>query len=201
MPNPPLYFTQSTILQLVSSFLSFYSLYNVVIENHFYTQKVGTAFSISPTCRYGIDRAWWCSLEWEDSLCACPHLSKTCAGTQVWKSHTQRTYLWAINNQINQQSQSWKYITGFWQLKQQKSIYEFSYPWFLSWQSSLLLWNLCGFQNIVVLRIFAIQHIPQLDRDTYCWTNRIKKPQGSTEQDHARNSCKCRSMGFSYSND
>lgn len=128
---------------------------------------------------------------WEDSLHVCPYLNRICTGTQVLKIHPQRTYLWAVTDQIKQQSQSWKCTTGFWEMKQQKGIYELSYPLFAAWQSSLLLWNLCGFSNIVVLKMFAIQHTPKLDRYTLCcYTNEIKKPQGPAEQDDARFSWK-----------
>lgn len=54
IPNPALYFPQSTVMQLVLSFLSFHALYNVAIKNHFHIQAAGTALSVSSTCR------WWC---------------------------------------------------------------------------------------------------------------------------------------------
>lgn len=52
-------------------------------------------FKSLPPAGDGVDAAWRYSLVWEDSLCACPHLSKICTGTQVWKSHPQRIYWWA----------------------------------------------------------------------------------------------------------
>lgn len=58
-----------------------------------YKQQV-RPFQSLPPAGDGVDKAWWYSLVWEDSLCACPHLSKICTGTQIWKSHPQRTYLW-----------------------------------------------------------------------------------------------------------
>lgn len=51
MPNPALYFPQSTMMQLVLSFLSFHALYNVAIKNRFHIQAAGTALSVSSTCR------------------------------------------------------------------------------------------------------------------------------------------------------
>ena len=111
----------------------------------------------------GIDTAWWYSLMWEGSLCVCPHLGKICTGTQVWKSHPQRTYSWAVTDQINQQSQSWRCTTGFWQLKQQKGIYEFSSPWFAALKSMWVL-KYCGTKDVCYLTYSSAgQRYPVLD--------------------------------------
>lgn len=99
MPNPPLYFPQSTMslscpFSHSMPFLSFHALYNTVIKNLFHLQAADTALSASSTCRWWDRYSWrWdrCRLEWEDSLCACSRLSNTCTGTQVRKSRPQRT--------------------------------------------------------------------------------------------------------------